>query len=129
MKKNSLFLLVSILSLIFTLGCGAKPEFNFSNDQFIETYQSISKSNIPSNIIVKNNSITLNNGSVNEAVYMLSTLEKILNNHDFILLADNLLAAKGVYSNEIISNYIYVGISAENESNIKINILPKDISN
>ena len=129
MKKKIVFLLVSIVSLLLILGCGAKPEFNFSNDQFIETYQSISKSDLPSNVIVKNNSITLNDGSVNEAVYMLSTLEKILHNNDFILLADHLLDSKGIYSNELISSNVYVGISAENESNIKINILPKSISN
>lgn len=128
MNRKNILLLICLLTFSFIMGCSTKPSFIFSNELFIDTYQAVSKANLPDNIIVNDDSITLNDGSIDEAVYILTTLEKTLNNNEFAELADDLLSAQGIYSNELVASNIYVGISAENESNIRLNILPDEKS-
>lgn len=126
MNKNFFYITIFTVIIIIISGCSAKKTFYFSTDQFKDTYETVSKDEFPDNIIVKDASITLNDGTIDQAVYVLHTLERTLNNQEFITLSEELLAAKGIFSSELVASKVYVGISAENEGNIRINILPDD---
>ncbi len=123
MKRISAIFLSLVLLIVFS-ACTPEKTFYFSTDQFIDTYESVSNDDLPKNIIVKDTSIELHEGTIDQAVYFLETLEKMFTDEAFKEVSDDLLETKGIYSKELVSSKVYLGISAENPENIRINLLP-----
>lgn len=104
--KHKTLMLLSLFFILVLSACTPEKTFYFSTDQFIDTYESVSNDDIPKNIIVKETSIELHEGTIDQAVYFLETLEKMFTDETFKEVSDDLLETKGIYSNELVSSKV-----------------------